>query len=96
MSDQAYDLVDAIEEAIRAWFEDSHSDEEHPRNAKGDVVVDWVVGFTISNVVDVDGREVVGYANMHIAPLGNPNAHVALAAWVADDISEILHPGTED
>lgn len=93
MSDKT---LNDVEEAIRAHFYDELSDPEHPRHGKGDMVIDWVVGFTVSNIVDVDGKDVVGYANRHIAPLGNPNSHVALAAWVADDINSIMHPDDED
>lgn len=82
-----------IEEALTEWFEAQHSDPDHPRHGKGDMIIDWVAGITVSNIIEVDdGAQIVGYANMHIAPLGNPNAHVGLAEWVVADISEILHP----
>lgn len=88
------DLTDKVEEAIRAWFEDAVKSPHH-RAGKGDVIIDWVVGFTVSNLVDKDDDEdieepVVGYANWLITPLGNPNAHVGLAQWVMDEIGTVL------
>ena len=84
-----------IEEGLREWFEANHIDPDHPRHGKGDVVVDWVAAITVSNIIDVDGKEIVGYANLQVAPLGNPNAHVGLAMWLAEDIGEIMHPEEE-
>jgi hypothetical protein len=88
--------MDLVEQSIQAYNTARLSDPEHNRHGKGDVVIDWVVGYTVSNVIEVEGSEVVGYANLHIAPLGNPNAHVGLAQWVAEDINEILHPDNDD
>jgi hypothetical protein len=88
--------IQVIEDAIRAHLEDEHSDPYHPRFGKNDQVIDWVVGFTVSNVIDVDGEEVVAYANVSVSPQGNPNAHIALAIWVADDISDIFRASTEE
>lgn len=88
------DLTDKVEDAIREWFEDSIKN--HPREGKGDVVIDWVVGFTVSNIVEVEDdddeskADVVGYANWLITPLGNPNAHIGLARWVVDEIGTVL------
>lgn len=84
-----------VEQSIQAYHT-AWLGPDSPRSGKGDVVIGWVVGYTVSNVIDVEGEDVVGYANMHIAPLGNPNGHIGLAMWVAEDISEIMHPDTDD
>jgi hypothetical protein len=98
MSDQT---LRAVEEAIEAHFADDikrhnaemlNPDPERQR----DMVVDWIVGYTISGVVDVDGKDIVGYRNMAIIPPTNPNAHVGLSMWLAEEMGDILHPDEDD
>lgn len=83
--------IRAIEEAIDAHFRSSF-DENTKEARRGAVIINWVVGFTISNVVEVDGDEHVGYSNDWYAAPGDPNAAVALAAWVSEDIGKVLRP----
>lgn len=81
--------VQAIEDAIVAHFNDS-IDDDSTTSRRGAVVLNWVAGYTLSNIVEVDGKTVVGYLNEHVAPGGDPNAAVALARWVGADIATVL------
>lgn len=85
----------ALEDAIRAHFESTFDDDTRYERRTA-VVVDWVVAFTVSNIVEVDGRQVVGFHNEYTSPDTNPNSQVALAQWASDEISEILHPPRDD
>lgn len=89
------DTLRGIEDAIRAHFE-STFDGETREERRTAVIVDWVVGFTVSNIVEVDGRQVVGFHNEYTSPDTNPNSQVALAQWVSDEIADILHPPRDD
>lgn len=93
MSDKTLDNIAA---AIQAHIDDEYSDPDHPRHDKGDFVIDWVVGLTVSNILPVDGDDIVGYANKVITPLGNPNAHIGLAMWVAEDLGDIFRHNDEE
>lgn len=84
-----------IEDAIRTHFE-STFDEDTLEVRRGAVIIDWVVGFTVSNIVDVDGRQVVGFHNEYTSPDTNPNSQVYLAQWVAEEISDIVHGRVDD
>lgn len=85
----------AVESAIRNHFLAGMDDDTRDvrRNA---VVIDWVAAFTISNIVDVDGRQMVGFHNEYVSPDTNPNSQAHLAQWAADEISDILRPGGDD
>lgn len=87
--------LDALEDAIRDHFLDTIEDTDSEA-LKSAVIVDWVAGFTISNIVEVDGRNVVGFSNGYIGPDTNPNSQVALAGWVSDQIADILNPQADD
>lgn len=94
MSEQTLAALEtAIEEHFRGEMSDLASVER-----RGAVVVNWVVGLTISNLVDVhgDGDAVVGYTNDFYMALGDPNAAVHLAQWVSGEIAEILQPDGDD
>lgn len=87
----------ALEDAIVNHFRSMVEDDNNERSS--DVVIDWVVGFTISNVVDDDGEgSTVGYANGFDSADTNPNAQVYLAQWVSEAVAELLQPsfGEED
>lgn len=79
----------ALEQAIEQHFLGELTDDasEERRTA---MVINWVVGYTISNVVDVNGESVVGYRNGSFSALGDPNAAAHLAGWVSDDIARVL------
>lgn len=84
-----------IEDAIRAHFESTFDgDTNEPR--RGAVIIDWVVGYTVSNIVDVDGRQVVGFRNEYTSPDTNPNAQAYLAEWVAAEIDDVIRGRVQD
>lgn len=87
--------IQAIEDAVKAHFAATLNADDNPER-KSAVVIDWVVGYTISNIVDVDGVSVVGFHNDYTSPDTNPNFQAHLAMWVADEISSILHGGDDD
>jgi hypothetical protein len=87
--------LSALEDAIRAHFA-STFDEDTRDERRTAVVIDWVVAFTVSNIVEVDGRKVVGFHNEYTSPDTNPNSQVALAQWASDEIADILHPPRDD
>lgn len=94
MSDKT---LQGIEDAIRAHFEDRLSDPSHPRHGMGDMVIDWVVGLTVSNIIEVNGKEIVGFGNIAYFPDANPNTHSGLAMWLAEEVSSIIpHQSNED
>lgn len=88
MSDQT---VQAIEDAIEAHFRDELTDDDSEAR-RSSVIINWVVGITISNVVNVDGEDHVGYSNDWYAATGDINAAIGLAGWVKDEITLILRP----
>lgn len=83
-----------LETAIREHFE-STFDEDTNDSRRTAVVIDWVVGYTVSNIVDVDGRQVVGFHNEYTSPDTNPNSQAYLAHWVSRHIDDALN-GIED
>ncbi len=89
------DTLRGIEDALRAHFESTleESDNESRRNA---VIIDWVAAYTISNIVDVDGRQVVGFHNEYTSPDTNPNSQAHLARWAASQIAYVLDPNNLD
>ena len=80
----------ALEEAINAHFKDEAAEEGNEDRASA-VLIDWVVGYTISNIVNGD----VGYANGYDSCDTNPNAQAHLARWVSTRLSGMLE-GYED
>lgn len=91
------DTLRGIEDAIRAHFEDT-LDEESNESRRSAVIIDWIAAYTISNIVDVDGRQVVGFHNEYTSPDTNPNSQAHLAQWASDQIAFVLDPNsaTED
>lgn len=88
------ETVLAVEAAIEAHYRDTlDTDSMHDRTG---AVVDWVVGYTVSSIIDIGEHDVVGYANDYLSAASNPNAQVTLAAWVADSIMDVLRPGVDD
>jgi hypothetical protein len=84
----------ALEAAITAhYLSEAQDDNEYRQNA---VVVDWIVGFTVSNVVDVDGVGTVGYANGFDSADVNPNGQAYLAQWVSLEIASLLETDRDD
>ncbi len=81
--------VQAVEDAIAAHFADT-LDEDSTIARSGAVLINWVACYTVSNVVDVDGRTVVGYLNEYVAAPGDPNAAIGLTAWVSAEIATVL------
>ena len=91
----------AVEEAIEAHYADEikKHNAEMPNpdpERQNDLLVNWLVVYTISGVVDVHGKDVVGYRNMVIMPPTDPNAHVGMASWLMDEMVDILHPSDEE
>jgi hypothetical protein len=84
-----------IEDAIRAHFESTFDDDTN-ESRRSAVVIDWVVGYTVSNIVEVDGRKVVGFHNEYTSPDTNPNSQAYLAEWVAGEIDELMHGRIEE
>lgn len=84
-----------VEEAIRAHFQDTF-DADTADERRTAVIIDWVVGYTVSNIVDVDGANVVGYHNDYISADSNPNAQAHLAQWVSSQIAYVLDPTEDD
>ena len=79
-----------MERAIEAhYLSEAADDNEYRQNA---VVIDWVVGYTISNVVN----GAVGYANGYDSCDTNPNAQAYLAQWVSNKIAELLESDDDD
>ena len=80
----------ALDAAIDTHYRsEAEGDNEYRQHA---VIIDWVVGYTISNVVDGE----VGYANGYDSGDTNPNAQVYLAQWVADRIAGLLETVRDD
>lgn len=89
------DTIRGIEDALRAHFASTFDQDTHEsrRNA---VIIDWVVGYTVSNIVDVDGRQVVGFHNEYTSPDTNPNSQAYLAQWISDELDDVIHGRTID
>lgn len=85
------ETVRGIEDALRAHFE-STIDEDASESRRSAVIIDWIAAFTISNIVDVDGRQVVGFHNEYTSPDTNPNSQAHLAQWASDQIAYVLDP----
>lgn len=84
-----------LEDAIRAHFTATLAEDDGPERQSA-IVIDWVIGYTISNIVDVDGENVVGYHNEYAAADSNPNSQAHLAQWVSNQISYTLDPNNDD
>lgn len=84
----------AVEDALLAHFE-STLDEDDNEARSGAVIVDWIAGYTISNIVDVEGRAVVGFHNEYVSPDTNPNAQAHLALWVHREVAGVLEGDEE-
>jgi hypothetical protein len=84
-----------VEDALRAHFESTfdHETNQERRNA---VIIDWVAGFTVSNIVDVNGRRVVGFHIEYASPDMNPNSQAYLAQWVSGEIDELMRGADDD
>ncbi|WP_104137260.1 hypothetical protein [Cryobacterium sp. Y62] len=78
-----------LEAAIAAHHRSETEGNDLRENA---VVIDWVVGYTISNIVD----GTVGYTNGYDSCDTNPNAQVHLAQWTSNQIADLLDPDDED
>ena len=85
----------AVEDALRAHFE-STLDADSSESRRSAVIIDWIAAYTISNIVDVDGRQVVGFHNEYTSPDTNPNAQSHLAQWASDQIAFVLDPNADD
>jgi hypothetical protein len=85
----------SLEAALEAHFRDetSNGSSDERRTA---VIINWVVAFTVSNLVEVDGVHIVGYANDLYRSEGDPNAAVSLCDWAAEDVAQILHHDGDD
>lgn len=84
-----------IEDALRAHFEATLEDSDSEER-KGAVIIDWIGAYTVSNIVDVDGRKVVGFHNEYVSPDTNPNAQAHLALWASSQISDVLESDGDD
>lgn len=82
-----------LERAIEAHYEDELR--ELPDTPKG-MVVDWVVGYTVHGIVEVEDKPVSGYANWYAAADTNPNGCAHLAHWVGDEISMVIGGGYDE
>lgn len=80
-----------VEEAILAHYKNEfQSQHDADPDRRSDMVVDWVVGYTISGVVEVEGKSIVGYSNQTIEPRGNPNAHLGLSTWMVGEYEAVI------
>ena len=84
--------LDAIADAIRAHYEANLEDQ--PDKQPG-MIVDWMVGWTVHAIVDVDGDLLSGYANWWAGADTNPNGQAHLAHWIGEEISSVI-AGTDD
>jgi hypothetical protein len=84
-----------IEDALRAHFE-SGLDGDSSESRRGAVIIDWLAVYTISNVVDIDGRLVVGFTNDLVSPDTNPNSQAHMALWAHRYLSSVLDHSIED
>lgn len=84
------DTKAALEAALEAHYRSEAAEDNEYR--QGAVIIDWVIGYTISNIVD----GTVGYANGYESCDTNPNAQVYLAQWVSTRISDLLEGERED
>ena len=87
--------VQGIEDAIRAHFQ-SRIEGDDSAARKGAVIIDWIAAYTISNIVDVDGKRVVGFHNEYASPDTNPNSQAHLAQWASEQIAYVLDPNSAD
>lgn len=83
-----------LEAAIIAHHRDTtEGDRTERHNA---VVTSWVIGYELSNIVEVDGESVVGYSNDYTTSEGSPNTHASLSYWVANEITAGFNGGDEE
>jgi hypothetical protein len=88
------DLYQQLEEVISAIHKNEYEDNEDTRDA---VVTSYVVSYEYSNVVDVDGTGVVGYANNWLIGDGSPNTAANIAHWTSRAINmHLFNAGDED
>jgi hypothetical protein len=80
------ETLQAIEDAIVAHHRASTTHDKPERS--GALVTGWVVGYEISNIVDIGEPEgsVLGFANDCVASDSSPNLLSSLASWAADEI----------
>jgi len=80
----------ATKQALEAAIAAHHLDEAvgSQTGHEAAVVIDWVVGFTISNIINGS----VAYANGYDSCDTNPNAQVHLAQWTSNQIAYLLDP----
>jgi hypothetical protein len=89
------ETLQGIEDALRNDFEATFEPDDRPER-RGAVIIDWIAAVTISNLVELDGRQVVGFHNEYYSPDTNPNSQAHLAQWAAEEIADILHPRSDD
>ena len=86
----------AVEDAIEAHFRDTMS-EGASAERRGSIIVNWVVGYTISNVVNVPGHgPTMGYSNDYITADADPNAQRGLAEWLSEEIASAVNSPDDD
>ncbi|WP_213816241.1 hypothetical protein [Glaciihabitans sp. dw_435] len=86
--------LQAIEDAIAAHHRDTTDADQKPERFRA-VISAWVVGYEISNIVQVDGDAVIGYANDYIASDSSPNTLSSVSAWVSSRIGDTI-AGADD
>lgn len=85
--------MQAVEDAIRAHYEACLAEDADKQPG---MIIDWVVGWTVHALVDVEGAGTVpGYANWWAGADTNPNGQAHLAHWVGDEIGSVI-PGPDD
>lgn len=77
--------LQAVEDAIQAHYEACLTEES---DAQPGMVIDWVIGWTVHAIVDVEGHgPTSGYANWWAGADTNPNGQAHLAHWIGDEVS---------
>lgn len=89
------ETIQGIEDALRAHFQSTFDEDTRPERRQA-VIIDWIAAFTVSNIVDVEGAQVVGFHNEYVSPDTNPNSQVALALWASDQIASVLDQNNLD
>lgn len=89
------DTLQGIEDALKTHFESTFDADTRDERRQA-VIIDWIAAFTVSNIVDVDGRQVVGFHNEYVSPDTNPNAQAHLAQRASDQIALVLNPPDDD
>lgn len=84
-----------IQKALQEHFLDS-LDEDSADERAGAVIIDWVCMYTLSNIVSIDGKAIVGFTNELVSPDTNPNSQLGLIVWGSNKLAEVLNPFEED